>query len=154
MFARKMFEWPGLGWQSPFTEIAGMRRQLDELSDLIFRGEPSRLNAPPGVFPLVNVTEDAGSYFVRAELPGLQAEDLNIQVTGKSLAIEGERRIPSEGEDVKYHRRERDAGRFSRIIALPGDIDPEGVEARMQNGMLSVTIPKSKAAMPRKITIQ
>ena len=153
MFAERMINWPGFGWGNPLSEMERMRRQMDALSEIMLKGGPLRLMGTTGVFPPINLTENNESYFVRAELPGIKSEELDIQVTGQSVTISGERKIPSEGEGVRYHRRERDAGRFSRIIGLPGDIDAEKIDAKMVDGMLNITIPKSEAAKPRQITV-
>jgi len=107
-----------------------------------------------GVFPLTNVTEDSENYYVRAELPGIKSSELDIQVTEEGISITGERKIPEEGNNVKYHRREREAGKFSRLINLPGKIDVNKVEASMENGILKVTVPKSEAIKPRQIAVQ
>jgi HSP20 family protein len=107
-----------------------------------------------GVFPLINVTEETNNYYVRAELPGMKSDELDIQVTAKGISISGERKIPVEGNNVKYHRREREAGTFSRSINLPGEIDVNKVEASMENGVLKVTIPKSETAKPRQIAVK
>jgi HSP20 family protein len=153
MFPRNFIKLPGFGTIDPFAEMAQMRRHMDALSDLFLRGSPTAREISAGVFPLVNITENRNNYYVRAELPGLKASDLDIQVTGKSLAISGERSIAPEGENVKYHRREREAGKFSRVISLPGEIDNERIEARMTDGLLTVVVPKSEAARPRQITV-
>ena len=129
-----------------------MRRQMDRLFEGLsgrLLGEPS-----PGVFPLVNVTESSDNYYVRAELPGVKSSDIDISVTGSSLSISGERKIFSEDEKANYHRREREAGRFSRMVNLPGQIDTSKVEARCADGVLSVVLPKSEAAKPKQITIR
>jgi HSP20 family protein len=102
----------------------------------------------------MNVTEDKDTYYVRAELPGLNAEDLDISVTGDSLSISGERRLVGEDEKAQYHRREREAGRFSRIVALPGEIDTGKVEARCSDGILTVSMPKAEEAKPRQIAVK
>jgi HSP20 family protein len=107
-----------------------------------------------GVFPLVNLTEDKDNYFVRAELPGLKAEELNIAVTGNNLSISGERKIPSEGDNVRYHRREREAGSFNRIVALPRDVEVDNVEAGLVDGVLTVIIPKAEEAKPKQIMVK
>ena len=107
-----------------------------------------------GVFPLTNVTEDTENYYVRAELPGIKSGELDIQVTSEGISISGERKIAEEGNNVRYHRREREAGKFSRLINLPGKVDINKVEAFMENGILKVTIPKSEAAKPRQITVR
>jgi HSP20 family protein len=153
MFPRSFINLPGFGTIDPFSEMAQMRRHMDALSGLFLRGLPTTREISAGVFPLVNITENRSNYYVRAELPGLKASDLDIQITGKSLAVSGERSIPSEGENVKYHRREREAGKFSRVISLPGEIDSDRIEAKMTDGLLSVVIPKSEAARPRQITV-
>jgi HSP20 family protein len=75
------------------------------------------------------------------------------QVTSKGISIVGERKIPEEGKNVKYHRREREAGKFSRLINLSGDIDVNKVDADLKNGILTVTIRKAEAAKPRQITV-
>jgi HSP20 family protein len=83
----------------------------------------------------------------------MKADELGVQIVEKTLTISGERKIPGEGENVRYHRREREAGRFSRAIGLPGEIDSEKIEAKMRDGILTIAIPKAEAAKPRQITI-
>jgi len=107
-----------------------------------------------GVFPLMNVTEDSDNYYLRAELPGIKAEDLDISVTGDTLSIAGERKIETENENAKYHRSEREAGKFSRIITLPGQIDTGKVEAGSADGILTVVMPKAEIAKPKQISVK
>lgn len=152
MIARRLFDWPGAGWQTPATQLDQMRRDMARISSALFGGPQSRI-VSSGVFPSVNISEDKESFYVRAELPGINSQDIDLQVTGKNLSITGERKIESLGEGVKYHRREREAGKFSRVIALPKDIDAEKIDAKMVNGMLTITIPKSEAAKPRQIAV-
>lgn len=153
MTARRLFDYPGLGWRNPFAELERVQRQVERL----LGGRSQKSGWPglhAGVFPTVNVTEDKDHFFIRAELPGLEADDLDIQATGSSVTISGERRISTEGNNVRYHRREREAGKFSRVINLPETADMENVSAGLTNGVLSVTIAKSQAAKPRQITIK
>jgi HSP20 family protein len=103
---------------------------------------------------LINLTEDRNSYFIRAELPGVKAGELDIQATGNNIAISGERKIASEEEGAKYHRKEREAGSFSRAIALPGDIDTGKIEAKLTDGVLTLVIAKAEAAKPKQINVQ
>jgi HSP20 family protein len=128
-----------------------MRQQLDQLFEDA-SGPYQRVGA--GVFPLINLTEDKNNYYVRAELPGVKGEELDIQVIGNNLAITGERKIAAEEEGAKYHRREREAGSFSRMIGLPGDINSDKVDAKMENGILTVVVAKAEAAKPRQITVK
>ena len=152
MLLRRTTDWPTWGWKSPFEEMERMRRQMDWLSG----GLSSGLFGQPaaGVFPLMNVTENKDNYYVRAELPGLNADELDISVTGDTLSIAGERKLPIEDEKAQYHRREREAGRFSRIVSLPAQIDAGKVEAHCADGVLTVTLPKAEAAKPKQITVK
>lgn len=152
MIIRRLGGWPSFEWRSPFEELERMRRQMDVLADSLSRGAVREPWA--GVFPLMNVSEDKGNYYVRAELPGLKAEDLDISVTGNSLSIAGERKIPSEDEKATYHRREREAGSFNRMITLPTDVDTAKVEARCVDGVLTVVLPKSESAKPKQISVK
>jgi HSP20 family protein len=129
-----------------------MRRQMDLLSE----GLASNVLREPaaGVFPLMNVTEDRDNYYVRAELPGLKADELDISVTGNTLSVSGERKIPSEDEKARYHRREREAGRFSRIVTLPDGLDTDRVEAKSEEGVLTVVMPKAVEAKPKQIAVK
>jgi len=126
-----------------------MRQQLEQMFD-----EAPDQRASAGVFPLINLTEDKNNYYVRAELPGVKAEELDIQATANNIAISGERKIAAEGESARYHRREREAGSFSRMIGLPGEINSDKVDAKLENGILTVVISKAQAAKPKQITIR
>jgi HSP20 family protein len=152
MLLRRITDWPAWGRTSPFEELERMRRQMDWLSGGIPRGlfgEPAA-----SVFPLMNVTEDKDNYYLRAELPGLKADELDISVTGDTLSIAGERKLPAEDGKAQYHRKEREAGRFNRIVSLPAQVDPGKVEARCTDGVLTVTLPKAEVAKPKQIAVK
>ena len=151
MIYQRMFGIPNWNVRSPFSELERMRRQMGDLLGRVYENALPDLHA--GVFPTINLTEDTESYHLRAELPGISAGDLDIQATGNKLSVSGERDIPAEKGDVRYHRREREAGKFSRVINLPGDIDPEAVKASLADGILEVKVPKAEKAKPRQITI-
>jgi HSP20 family protein len=152
MLLRRMTGWPAWDWTSPFDEIDRRRREMDRLTEGFSRGlfrEPTA-----GVFPLMNVTESKDNYHVRAELPGIRADELDISVTGNTLSISGERKIPSEDENAQYHRREREAGKFSRIISLPYQVDTKRAEAHCSDGILTVVLPKAEVAKPKQIAVK
>ena len=152
MIYRRMFGVPTWHVRSPFQELERMRQQMDNyLSSASGSGMPS-LHA--GVFPSINLTEDQDHYYLRAELPGIEASNLAIQATDNNLSISGERKIEAEKDSVRYHRKEREAGKFSRAISLPGDIDANGVSASLDNGILKVSVPKAEKAKPKRITIK
>lgn len=153
MITRGLFNLPYFGGRNPLLEMELMKRRMDAFTDLIFRDSPTGREIHAGVFPLINLTEDSDNYYLRAELPGMKAEDIDIQAVGNNLTISGERKIPSEGDNVRYHRSEREAGKFSRAFSLPGEIDVNKVSAKMTNGLLRVELPKAEKAKPRQISI-
>lgn len=152
MFYRRVFGLPRVGYTSPFGQLELLRRQMDRLSeafDMDVSGAP-----PAGVFPLINLTEDRDSYCLKAELPGVKAEALEIQADGNSISVSGERKIDAEGDGVKYHRKEREAGKFSRMVSMPGEIEADKIDAQLKNGILEIVIPKAEAVRPRQIAVK
>ncbi len=150
MIYRRMTGFPRWRVRGPFEELERMRSRMDRLLDG-FSDRPRR-SSHAGVYPPINLTEDKDAYYVRAELPGVKSEDLDIHATGKNLSISGKREISAE-EGVKYHRKERDPGRFSRMINLADGLESDKVEAKLTNGILTVTAPKAEALKPRRVSI-
>jgi HSP20 family protein len=151
MIYRRVFGLPSWRQRNPFAELEEMRKQMDRLWEGV-SGERLRSRSA-GVFPLVNLAEDRDNYYLRAELPGVSSEALDLQVDAKTLSLSGEREIEAAEGEVKYHRRERDAGKFSRMVSLPGDIKPEKVTANLKDGLLKVVVPKADSVKPRQITV-
>ena len=151
MIYRRMYGIPTWNLKSPFHELERMRQQMGNLLSRVSEDGVASLHA--GVFPSINLTEDKDKYTIRAELPGISAGDLDIQATGNNLSISGERKIEAEKDNVRYHRREREAGKFSRAITLPGDIQPDGVSASLANGILKISLQKAEKAKPKQIKI-
>lgn len=152
MIYRTLFGAPRGRFGTTLEGLEGMRRQMERLFDA-YR-EPSASRGGAGVYPAVNIAEDANAYYVTAELPGVKAADLDLNVTANQMTLAGERKISDAEEGARFHRREREGGRFSRAIALPGDIDAENVKARLADGVLTVTVPKAEKAKPRQIAVQ
>lgn len=153
MIYGRMYGLPRWRLKNPFEELDRMRRQMDQLFEGL-SGSRLRATTRSGVFPAINLTENKNNFYIRAELPGVKSEDLDIQATGSSVSIAGERRIPTENDGARYHRREREAGRFARIVELPSEIDADHVEANLSNGMLTVAVPKAEKAKPKQITVK
>jgi HSP20 family protein len=151
MVYRRVYNYPTMGYRNAFEQLDRMRRQFERLFDSDLGMQPGLIGS--GVFPQINLTEDAHRFYLRAELPGMAPDQLDIQATGKNLSLSGERKIEVEDDGVRYHRRERDAGKFSRVIALPSDIDPDRIEAKLEHGLLTIRVPKAAAVKPRQITI-
>jgi HSP20 family protein len=152
MLFKRVLDYPNYGWRSAFDELERMRRDMDRF--MAQSSGRAYWPAHAGVFPLVNVSEDKDHFYIRSEMPGMQSEDINISATGKNMTISGERKIALEGENVRYHRREREDGKFSRAIALPNDIRVGKIEATYADGVLNIIIPKAEETEPRKISIK
>jgi HSP20 family protein len=151
MIYRRLYDLPSLRFRSAFDQLDRMRRQFDRIFGEDTGTHRGMFGA--GVFPQINLTEDADRFYVRAELPEVASEDIEMQATAKNLSISGERKIASENDGVKYHRREREAGKFSRIVTMPTEIDPDRIEAKLQDGILTIRVPKAEAVKPRQIAI-
>jgi HSP20 family protein len=144
-------------WQS-FNPVWNQLNQFQsEMNQLVDRwgGDGGRfLHNLVGAYPPVNVWEDTDAVHVEAELPGLNLNDLEVHVTaGNQLTIKGERKQQLPEKSVR-HREERASGAFTRVLTLPFPVDADKVEARFENGVLQVTLPKHEAAKPRKITVK
>ena len=151
MFIKRLENWPFDSLGTSFSELGRLRRDLDQL--LGFQTGPDDGLKAARVFPLLNVSQDHDNYYVRSEIPGMTLDDLDVSVTGRSLTISGERKIPTEDQQVRYHRREREAGKFRRQLNLPSDIESDRVQAKYRHGMLMIVLPKAESAKPRKISI-
>jgi HSP20 family protein len=104
-------------------------------------------------YPLVNVREEAEAFHVEAEVPGLTQDQIEVLVRhGREVTIQGERR--ASPESGTWHHRERGAGRFQRVLRLPVAVDADKVQARLALGVLHLTLPKSEAVKPHRISVQ
>jgi HSP20 family protein len=111
---------------------------------------PAALSAP--WTPLADISETDDAYMIEAELPGVSRDQVNVDINDREIVISGEITEPQDDEG-KRRRRARRTGRFEFRTTLPGDINPEGVTANLNDGVLTVTVPKSEAAKPRHVEI-
>lgn len=135
----------------PIDEVDRLRQEVDNLFGSFLSGTESSFSR---VYPALNLSEKDNTLYVRAELPGVKPEDLDISVVEGRLLIGGERKIDVEEQKASYHRREREAGFFRRTIGLPVRVDTSKVAANMKNGVLTIILPKSEEAKPKKITVK
>lgn len=136
---------------NPFRELDRLRGEIDQLFTEFGTGGETFFGR---VYPAVNISEERESFCIKAELPGVNSEDLDVNCVEGSLVIRGERTITPEKAGMSYHRRERQGGTFRRIVSIPERVDPEKVSAQLQNGVLTVTLPKTEEAKPRKIRVK
>lgn len=149
-----MFSWR-LGRDPIWGDFDRIQRHLDDLARHIgvTRSPFENVWRSGAIFPALNVTKQDNSYFVTAEIPGMQAENLDINVKGETLTIKGERKPENLAEGVSYHRRERATGTFQRSLTLPSDVEPDEVKANYEDGVLTITLPMAKAAQPKQIAV-
>jgi HSP20 family protein len=133
--------------------IGQLRREMDRLLNGFF--VPTFDDFFPGVVrgqPAVNIWDDGEQLIAEMELPGAKSEQIDVSVVGDELTIKVDRPDLTQ-EGVTYHRRERPAGSFTRSIKLPCEINTEKVEADLNQGVLTLRLPKAEAARPRKINV-
>jgi HSP20 family protein len=135
--------------RDPFAALLGLQRAMDGVTGSDWFG--SRTSGS-GAFPLVNVFNDGEDFVLVAELPGVKKEDLDIQVRGDTLRIQGKKSI-SYDDGASVHRRERSTGQFDRTLTLPAEVDATKVAAEYRDGVLTLRLPRSESAKPRTVTI-
>jgi len=125
------------------------RREMGRFAEGIFDDVGGAIFAPR-----VNFAETEIGYEVRADLPGMKPEDVNVEFRDGHLWITGERKDEAEEEGKTFHRIERRFGQFRRVIALGNEVDADSVEASYQDGVLTVNVPKIAAVQPKKIEVK
>lgn len=139
----------------PFREVTRLRREMDRLWDDYFGSGRRALRPLPAEFaPAVDVKETADQIVVKAEVPGMDAKDINISVTGDVLTIKGEKKSEREEKEENYHLVERSYGSFSRSLAMPAAVDMDKIEAKYDKGILTITCPKKEEVKPKAIEIK
>jgi HSP20 family protein len=129
-----------------------MRREMDRVLDNFGMGSARGPRTRPTTFPAMNVWDAGDTVCVEAEIPGVGKDDLEIFAVGNELTVKG-RRPALEGA-LTYHRQERGAGEFTRVLTLPVEVDAEKVDAVLDHGVLTVRLPKAEAAKRKRITVK
>jgi HSP20 family protein len=137
----------------PFSEFRGLRRAMDR-GVFEFYGPTVWRNAETTLAFPVDLSETDGHVVVKAALPGIQPEDVDISVSDGVLTIKGETKSEEKSESENYHRREIRHGAFSRSITLPANVNDAKAEAEFQDGVLTVTLPKAEEARPKQIKVK
>jgi HSP20 family protein len=140
-------------WE-PFRDMVASQREFDRLfreafNPAVTEGELStRTWAPP-----VDIYENGDNLVLKAELPGINADDVEIRVENNTLYLKGERKFEKEVKEQNYHRVERSYGTFTRTFSLPNSIDADKVAANFKDGVLTLTMPKKEEAKPKTIKV-
>jgi HSP20 family protein len=145
--------WGMVPWR-PFRELEDVERRFDEIF-----GRPTppslwwRFPEEVGWIPALDMFEKDNKLVVKAEIPGMKDEDIDVSVVGDTLNIKGERKSETEVKDEDYYRCERSYGSFFRSIPLPSAVDANKIEANYEDGVLEVTLPKTAAAKRKKVKV-
>jgi HSP20 family protein len=139
--------WPTLGrW-------FGLHNELDRLFESALGDAPAGSQLLSVWNPAVDVFEDKENVIVKAELPGMKKEDIEVSLHDGALSISGERKSETKFDNAEIHRAERFVGRFHRAVTLPSEVKADKVKAQYQDGMLTITLPKAEEAKPKQIEI-
>ena len=138
----------------PIQDLFSIHNDINRFFDQWYR--PARYRAESETLdwmPVVDILEADGHVEIRAEMPGLSEQDVQVSVTDDILTLKGEKTQAGEDTDQKYHRVERSYGRFQRSFTLPANLDPQDIKAKFTHGVLTVSIPKVKEVEPKEVQI-
>jgi HSP20 family protein len=148
------WERPQLASWSGFGRLSSLRDEIDRLFETPF-AEFARTtsNLLSGWTPALDIFEDKDNLVVRAEVPGMKKEEIEISLHDGTLSISGERKGESRNETSEVYRSERYFGRFQRSVSLPAPVNADKVKAQYKDGILTVTLPKTEEAKPKQIDV-
>ena len=140
---------------NPWNEMVSMRERMNALfNDSLFRPDRREDDAGMGLwYPSVDMFEKDDQVVIKAELPGLEKKDINLEINNGVLTLKGERKYDNEVKEGNFYRREMSYGKFIRSFTLPAEVDANQIKAEFQNGLLTVEVPKSEAHKPKQIKV-
>jgi HSP20 family protein len=136
----------------PLREVSEVRSLMDRAFDDFFSRSPITYNGIGSID--VNMLQTDKDVIVKASIPGVKLEDINITISGDTLTLRGEMKDDQEYKDANYHIREMRQGNFSRTMTLPVKVDSDKAKAEFENGILCLTMPKTEEVKPKTITIK
>jgi HSP20 family protein len=141
-------------WE-PVAELGTIQNEMNRLFNTFFDqpAPTSRGSTSRRWIPAMDLIEAGDHYVLRADLPGLSDDDVNIQLRDNMLTISGERTAEHDENEEGYHRLERAFGSFARSLTLPDGVNPDGVQAHFDRGVLEIRIPKPEQKKPRQVQI-
>ena len=137
----------------PYQEAMTLREAVNRLFEESFVPTAPTTGRNGGFIPALDLSETPEAYFVDLAVPGMKAEDLNVTFENGVLTLSGEIKQEAETKERNFHRVERRYGRFSRSVTLPASVRADAIEAKLESGVLHLSIPKAEEVKPRKITV-
>jgi HSP20 family protein len=141
-------------WAPSGGELSSLRTEMDNLWNRFFGETALARRVGEEWWPTVDMSETKDSFIVKAELPGLDAKDVEVSISGDVLTIKGEKKKEEEEKDEHHYRAERYYGSFQRSFQLPTSIKADKIEAAFDKGVLKVTLPKVEEAKKKKIEVK
>ncbi|MFO0918809.1 MAG: Hsp20/alpha crystallin family protein [Planctomycetaceae bacterium] len=133
--------------------FAGLQKEMDDLLNR-FQSDWSGDRFPAITVPAADLSETDDSLQIRMDMPGLKAEEINIEVSGNTIRITGEHKEEKEEKGKTYHRIERRSGSFARAMTLPAQVKEDKVTAECKDGVLTITLPKTETAKTHRVTVK
>ena len=143
---------PDLSWPT-FGRLTSLRDEIDRLFEAPLAELVRGSQLLSGWTPALDIFEDKDNLVVKAELPGMKREDIQVSLHDGSLSISGERKTETKHEDAEVYRSERFVGRFQRTVTLPTPVASDKVKAQYKDGILTITLPKTEEAKPKQIEV-
>jgi HSP20 family protein len=142
-------------WWDPMRDLAGIQDKMNQIFEDTFTRTRGREEGLTGGMwtPAVDIYETDTTVVVKAELPGVQKDQVGVEVKDGVLTLRGERKYEKEVKEENFHRIERSYGTFQRAFSLPTTVDQEKISATMKDGVLEVSLPKKEAAKPKQISV-
>ena len=151
-----MIRWmrPEIASWPTFGRLSNLRDEIDRLFDAPLGELAQASQLLSGWTPALDMREDKDSIVVKAELPGMKKEEIEVSLHDGCLSISGERKAEEKFKDAEVYRAERFVGRFQRTVTLPSAVAADKVTAQYQDGVLTITLPKSEEAKPKQINVK
>ncbi len=138
----------------PFKDLLSVPDDMNRLFDDFFGHSPARIEWAEGVWsPSVDVSETNGNVVIKAEMPGINQDEIKISIQDNVLTLKGEKKQEKEERDANYHRIERSYGSFCRSFQLPTSVKTDKIKANYKDGVLNITLPKTEEVKPKEIPI-
>jgi len=143
-------------WWDPWKDLATIQEKMNQLfEDTFSRGRAREEGLSHAMWsPCVDIYETDDAVVVKAEVPGIEKDQVGIEVKDGVLTLRGERKFEKEVKEENYHRMERSYGTFSRSFSVPSSVDPEKISATLKDGVLEIVLPKVEKAKPKQIKVQ
>ncbi len=138
----------------PFGDLRILRKEMDDLWSRFLEGRPFAGFMAEGWAPSADISETKDKVIVKVDLPGLEAADVQLSISGDLLTVKGEKKQEQEEKDEHHHYVERSYGAFQRSFRLPVEVDSDKVQAKFDKGVLRITLPKTARAKKKEIKVQ